>query len=321
MAKLNIGVIRGGVGPEYDVSLQTGGAVLRALPIEKYIPHDILITKDGVWHMNGFPVTMDKIARNLDVVFNGLHGPYGEDGGLQRDLEQFGMKYTGSSVFPSALAMNKLFAKEYFKKAGIKTPRGAVVRSDEDIDKAAVRIFQKIPAPYVVKPAASGSSVGVSVARAFEELTLAIAKAFEHSSSALVEEYIPGREVTCGVVDSAHGGAYALQPAEVMLSGGNEIFDYTGKYNGSTEEMCPARLSDMKRNEVQELAKKAHEVLGMRHYSRSDFIISPRGIYLLEVNSLPGLTEASLLPKELVASGVSMPEFVDHVITLALIKK
>jgi len=322
MPKLNVGVLRGGVSSEYDVSLKTGGSVLSAIPSDKYVPYDILIAKDGGWHMNGFPTSLEKISKTIDVVFNGLHGTYGEDGGVQRDLERFNIAYTGSAVFSSALAMNKVFSKEYFKKAGIKTPRGMIVREDEDVDRAAIVIFQKLSSPYIVKPFAGGSSIGVSAANTFEELVTAIHHALAYSQGALIEERISGREITCGVVDGQKPDSiYALAPIEVILPKQKELFDYSVKYGTDVDEVCPAHISENRQTEIKDLAMRAHKALGLRHYSRSDFIISPRGTYLLETNSLPGLAERSLLPKALKAADIAMPEFIDHVLTLALIKK
>ena len=316
-----VGIIRGGVSDEYDVSLQTGANVLRALPRTRFIPLDILITREGEWNINGYPASLEKIARSTDVIFNALHGTYGEDGGLQRDLETFGIPYTGSKVFASALAMNKYIAKKKFMESGLRVPRGLTVKDGGDISLQAISIFQSLPLPYVVKPIASGSSVGVSLVRKFDDLLSAITNTVARGSGALVEEYIHGREITCAVAEDTHGGVYALPPVEVILPATKELFDYDAKCDLQTEAICPAHLTEEETLRIQRTAIEAHKALGLAHYSRIDMVLSPRGLYVLEANSLPGLSDTSLMPKALTAYDISFPEFVEHVLDLALAGK
>jgi D-alanine-D-alanine ligase len=319
MTKIRVGVIRGGVGSEYDISLKTGSSVLKNIPQDKYSVADILITKDKQWHIGGFPTTLSKLANQVDVVFNALHGEYGEDGAVQRELEQFGIPYTGSGTFSSAVAMNKAIAKYYFKQYGMMTPQSSVVKSGDDIEEATLRIFRKMPGPYVVKPASSGSSVGVSLVDDFESLLNALKKTLEYNTMMIIEEYISGREITCGAIDGmASGEPYATLPVEIITPEESKFFNYEAKYSGDTLEVCPANLLSITTKKIQEHAVKAHKSLGMRHYSRSDFILSKRGLYILETNSLPGLTEESLLPKALKTAGLELPEFLDYVLALAL---
>ena len=322
MIKTRVGVIRGGMGSEYEVSLKTGSNVLKNIPHDNYSVFDVLITKDKQWHLNGFPITLAKLDSQVDVIFNALHGEYGEDGGVQRDLEQFGVPYTGSRTFSSATAMNKAIAKYYFKQEGMMIPQSAVIKNSEDIEESSLRVFRKIPGPYVVKPISSGSSVGVSIVNDFESLKDAVEKTLQSHTMALIEEYISGREITCGVIDGMVAGEpYATLPIEIITSEESQFFDYGAKYGGETLEVCPANLLSTTTKKIQEYAVKAHKSLGMRHYSRSDFILSKRGLYILETNSLPGLTEESLLPKALKTAGLEFPEFIDYVLTLALEKK
>src|SRR3989344_5306397 len=199
MSMIRVGVLRGGPSREYDVSLQTGQSVLAHLP-EHYKAHDILITKDGVWHWQGIPTTPDKVAGQVDVFFNALHGEYGEDGRLQNILDQLGAPYTGSGVFASAVGMNKALAKEVFRRQGIKTPLGLSFWRDE-AETAAEIIFAKLPPPWVVKPLDRGSSVGLTLARSYPALAAALVAAWEISPRGLVEEYIRGREGACGGFD------------------------------------------------------------------------------------------------------------------------
>lgn len=322
MSQIRVGILRGGLGHEYDVSLMTGTHVLRTIPRDKYEAYDVLIDKDGVWHINGFPVSLERVSHDLDVVFNALHGEHGEDGKIQQTLGSFGVPYTGSTPFPSAVGMNKALAKRYFTDAGIKTPYGMVVRRGDDIGNAALEAFRKIPPPYVVKPLSGGSSIGLSLTRTFDGLVAAIEYALKYGEAVLVEEYIKGREVTCGVIDGTeHGSAHATEPVEVVLPSGADVFNYDLKYGDAAKKIYPAALSDSERAILQALAVRAHRGIGMRHYSTADFIVSPRGIYILEINSLPGLTEKSLLPLSLQAHDLSLGEFIDHVLTLALSKK
>jgi D-alanine-D-alanine ligase len=314
MASVRVGVVRGGPSSEYEVSLKTGGAVLGALS-ERYQGHDILITRDGTWHYQGLPSSPD---RKVDVFFNALHGEYGEDGKLQSLLEHLGVPYTGSGTFASAVGMNKVMAKDIFRRAGLKVAHGVLVRRGEH-DDAARWVFNKVRPPWVVKPADRGSSVGLFLVKTFAGLTKALADAFGVSKNVLVEEFIPGRESTVGVVNHFRGhDTYALPPIEIRRPHGT-VWGYDDKYSGQIEELCPApSFTTQEKLQLENLAVRAHEALGLRHYSRSDFILSPRGIYILETNTLPGMTPTSLLPKALSAVGCNYPDFLDHVLTLAL---
>jgi len=322
MLRKKIAVLRGGPSSEYDVSLKTGAEILNNLSVDKYDLSDVCITREGDWYLKGRRITPAEILSQADLVFNAMHGQYGEDGKVQRILETFGVPYTGSQSIPSALAMNKMLAKREFKKGGIKVPIDIVLKRElfESVNNNLIaEIFRTFPIPAIVKPISSGSSVGIGLVRTALELQQAIEKAFEISDKILIEEYIPGREATCGVIDDFRGESiYTLLPIEIRPKSTNNFFDYEAKYSGESEEICPGNFTLEEKREIQELAKQAHQVLGLRHYSRSDFIISPRrGIYLLETNSLPGLTENSLLPKSLKAVGCSLTDFLEHLIQLA----
>jgi len=322
MALIRVGVIRGGIGHEYEVSLQTGASVLKHLPESKYQVKDILITKDGVWHLEGLPISPSKAASSVDVFFNALHGEFGEDGQLQRLLDGLMVPYTGSGHLGSHLGMNKHLAKDLLVKNGIKTPYGITIENKEhtySAEEIAHDAFKRIPPPWIVKPANGGSSVGVAVAYSFNDLVEAVRSCLKYSNMVMVEEYIKGGEATCGVVDKLRGeDIYPLFPIEIVKPNNKNFWDYQDKYSGETQEICPGRFSDEVKEKIKELAVKTHQVLNLKHYSRSDFIISPRGIYVLEVNTLPGLTENSLLPKAVKAVGLEYPHFLDHLIKLAL---
>lgn len=326
MHRLRVGVLRGGISPEYDISLKTGQAVLGALPQEKYTPVDMLITKNGEWHVSGRPVTLREGAQKIDVAWNALHGKYGEDGGVQRELESFQIPYTGSNALASALGMHKHFSREHFRRAGLRIAKGRWLSSNAlwfkdhgTISAVSLEIFRDITPPWIVKPVSGGSSVGIIIARSFPDLRDALIQVAEEGEDVLVEELIRGREATCSVIDNFRGEElYATLPTEIIPPEENEFFDYDAKYSGKSQEICPGNFSREESELLQELAKRAHKAISARHYSRSDFIVTPRGIYILEINTLPGLTDHSLLPKSLHAVGSSLPEFLDHVIGLTV---
>ncbi len=321
MNKIRVGVMRGGIGSEYDISLKTGGNVLASLSRDIYDPYDILIDSTGEWHLNGVPVIPAKLMQHIDVVFNALHGEFGEDGKVQRILDLLKIPYTGSTAIPSAIGMNKELSKKYFSAIGIKVPRGITVSRGEDVNDIVARVGAEIRGPYVVKPISGGSSIGLSLANDDRELISAIRNALAHADKALIEEYVRGREVTLGVIDSANGiGAYATPPLEILLPEG-KLFDYDQKYSNLSHPVGPARMSTSERSALESTALRAHMHLGARHYARYDFIMTDDGPCLLEVNTLPGLTLTSLLPKSLELHGMTMPEFLDYVIGLALHKK
>src|SRR3989344_5739588 len=194
MVKTRVGVLRGGPGHEYEVSLATGQSVLEHLPVA-YRGRDILIDRAGVWHLGGLPTAPGRVARQVDVFFNALHGEYGEDGKVQSELDQLGLPYTGSGMAPSALGMNKEMAKNLFRRAGLKVSPGRIVRRDESDDgaRAAREVFQMISPPWVVKPNDRGSSVGLFFARSITDLAQAITDGWTISPTLLVEHYLRGR--------------------------------------------------------------------------------------------------------------------------------
>ena len=318
--------MRGGPNSEYEVSLATGGSVLAALRgklADKYRAYDILIDKSGRWHIDGMPADQYDIAHRFDVIFNALHGSYGEDGKVQQILEAHGIKFTGSDSLASAVGMNKNLSKNVFKNNGLKTPVGKEIDSSrikESAEEMVHELFRTFPMPAVVKPMSAGSSVGVSIVRTKAELVPALREAAKHGDSVLIEEYVPGIEATVAVIEGFRGQELYVLPV-IEIRPKKKFFDYQAKYAGQSEEIVPAGFSSKVKEELSALAQKAHRALGLRHYSRSDFIISPRrGIYILEINTLPGLTEQSLVPKALRSVGSDTHELVDHLINLALRK-
>ena len=309
--KIRVAVLRGGPSSEYDVSLKTGESVLKHLPASKYEGIDVFISKNGTWHVGGIEKSPAEALKHADVAFVALHGQFGEDGKVQRILEHLGVPFTGSKSFHSAVAMNKNLAKKGLKNlAGkVKMPAHKVFTREEVAAKGAHVIFREIPHPSVVKPLSAGSSVGMTVVRDFFALEQALVKALEHSDSVIIEELIEGREASCGVLDHFRGEKqYAFLPVEMV----------THPVNYQVSPVSPGNFDEGTKHALQDVAQAVHTALGLRHYSHSDFIIHPkRGIYFLEVNSLPSLTPELSLSKSIHAVGSSLPEFLDHVITLA----
>lgn len=311
-------VLRGGPSREHEVSLKTGHSIVTNLPRERYTVRDIYIDKAGVWHEKGIPTTPDRALLSTDVVVLGLHGEYGEDGEVQRLLEKYGVPYTGSDSFSSYIAMHKVMAKEKVKEVGLLTPRYKLIEQGMDVSAVAADIVRTFAQPVVVKPVRWGSSVGVSIVSGYVPLVEAVEQLLkEDAQGVLVEERIRGTEATVGVVEGLRGESLYALPVVEIVPEKHDFFSYDAKYSGQTREICPGNFAKETAVALAELAQKAHQTLGLRHYSRSDFIVSSKGIYYLETNTLPGLTTESLLPKSLAAVGVGFPEFLSHLVEMA----
>ncbi|MCX6731886.1 MAG: hypothetical protein NTX55_02795 [Candidatus Parcubacteria bacterium] len=276
---IRVGVLRNDLSPEYEIS--------RYLP-EKYSGQDILLTPKGEWIFNNQFSYPEKIFRQIDVVFNTLYG-------CQKILEHFNIPYTGSGVFASALGMNKILSRDIFVKAGLNVPK-AIIIDGEDADSGR-KIFNLMSPPWVI---------GNFIIYKFDDLMKVLE--FQEGPRIVVEEYIRGREAACGVIENFRGQEhYSLPVTEII----------------SSREICPGNFDQETKNKIEEITRIAHQVLGCRHYSRQDFRISDRAgergkIYILEANTLPGLTKESLVPKALETIGSSYSEFLDHLIGLAL---
>lgn len=319
--KSRIAVLRGGPSEEYDVSLETGKGVLVALSKKPYTVEDIIISKNGEWLKHGVVKNPKDALAATDVVFIALHGAYGEDGTVQRLLENLSIPYTGSRPYPSAIAMNKLLTKEHLKESGIKmAPHMRVTRdSASNIARIVHTIVDLFGPEYVVKPIASGSSIGIEMANSPSTLAAALEKLFVNYDDILVEKRIRGREATCGVLENFRGErVYRLPTIEIVPPAHTDYFAADVKYTGETEEICPGRFSSEEKKKLEEFAERVHTALGLSQYSRSDFILVDGDIFFLEVNTLAGLTENSLVPKSLAAVGCSYEDFIEHLLTDAL---
>jgi D-alanine-D-alanine ligase len=305
-----LALIRGGKSAEREVSLASGREVLLHLDPKRY---DVRVYD---------PLTdLAKLvsdAPGIDVAFPVLHGLYGEDGSLQGFLTLLGIPFVGSGILASARAMDKNVAKRIFRAADLPVAKDVVFRRGDDED-CVERSLSVLDLPVVVKPSNQGSSFGLSVAKTRGELESALAKARAYSGDLMVEEYLKGREFTVAVI--GNNDPEALPPIEIIPGEGHGFFDYGAKYEpGECRELCPADLPPEETELVKDLALKAHEAMGCRGLSRTDFILSDGVFRLLELNTLPGMTSGSLIPKAAKARGLSFPALLDRLIELALEK-
>ncbi len=290
----HVAVLKGGWSAEREVSLNSGAACAKALREVGYKVTEVDVTPQ---------IATDLAKIKPDVVFNALHGTFGEDGCMQGVLEMLKIPYTHSGVLASALAMDKPMAKRIFEAAGLRCPKGVTLLLDQLVKKDPMK------RPFVVKPADEGSSVGVYIVLESDKRPLTeIMTGADNNTRYLVEEYIAGREITVAVLNNKSLGVTEIRP----LSG---FYDYTNKYtDGKTEHLCPAPLPKNKYDEVMELALKAHQVIGCRGLSRSDFRYDDtKGdgtFYLLEINTQPGMTALSLSPEIAAHVGISFNELV-----------
>jgi D-alanine-D-alanine ligase len=314
-----VGVLRGGPSREHEVSLKTGHAILTNLPEDRFTVRDFYIDRKGLWHERGRPTSPDRVLPQVDVVVVGLHGEFGEDGEVQKLLERYGVPYTGSDSFSSYLAMHKVLTKEKAREHGLLTPKYRFVEESADVEAEAMEIVRSFHQPVAVKPLRWGSSAGVSMVGGYQPVKDAIESLLaEGSGGVLVEEYIKGTEATLGVVEGLRGEELYSLPAIEIIPPQSDFFSYDAKYSGQSLEIVPARFQRHYHEELARQARLMHKELGLRHYSRSDFIISPKGVYFLETNTLPALTDESLLPKSLQAIGVTLSDFLSHLVDLAL---
>lgn len=322
MSKTRLSILRGGPSAENAVSMKTGRSLIETLK-EKYTITDVIVDRQGKWFVNGIERTPMEVARHTDIFFNALHGEYGEDGKVQQILETLNIPFTGPKTLAAALSMNKHQAKDLFKQFGLKTPIHKVIYKDRPVDDIAFDLYKNFVMPVIIKPVNSGSSIGVSVARNLQSLQETLANLFSQYERLLVEEFIEGRQGTVVVIDDFRNEpCYACSPVEICLPNGVCFLDYDSKYNSERVDVAPGNFSQEEKELLTSMAKKAHAGLGLRHYSRSDFIVHPRrGVYILEINSLPDISRDSVFAKSLEPIGANYEDIVDHIINLALRNK
>jgi len=351
--RMNVAVLMGGPTPEHEVSIQTGRIVANALDRSRYNVKPVEITRSGEWRIpagylpaDGPPLPLEPGSRvdmvpeealpparassslacaadgPVDVVFIAMHGPYGEDGTVQGMLEVLGIPYTGSGVLASALAMHKVRTGQVLRHYGLVMPACCCLsrgRFQQDPSSCVAQALGRPGVPCVVKPVSQGSSVATTICHAREELAAALELAFQVDTEVMVEECIEGTELTCGVVERPDGTGNLALPLIEIVPKTSAFFDYEAKYTpGATDEICPARVPDDVAAEVQRQSLTAHETLGCSGFSRSDFILRDGRLYFLEINTIPGMTQTSLLPQAAAKAGVGFPTLLDNAIQCAL---
>lgn len=336
--KLNVVVLMGGPSQEHEVSLNTGKMVTAALDKKKYDIKPIIITKEGNWLLpkdsirllaeknenlsikdsglikkGGSFIDEIKSRKGVDVVFLALHGTYGEDGAIQGLLELAEIPYTGSGILASALGMDKEMTKKILKREKIPTPNHVIFAKNNHVS------LKKVKFPCVVKPVAQGSSVGVSIVKGPGQLKKAIKNALFFGPHVMIEDFIEGREITAAVIGNQKPRALPLIEIKPKLS---SFYDYESKYaDGGSEHICPAQIPSAVAKRIQDLALRVHATLGCRGATRTDFILHGSQPYVLEINTLPGMTSVSLAPQAAEAAGIKFPAFLDKLIELALEKE
>ena len=307
MTKLSIALLSGGISSERDVSIASGNQVYEVLDRDKYE----VIRYDPKTDLPKLVAD----AGNIDAALIILHGPYGEDGTVQGLLDLLGIPYQGSGVLGSAVGMNKLVSKQLYKNAGIPVAPDMTFKSIDMIETRAV--VDQLGMPLVIKPVTSGSSIGLSIVKSEDALNDALEKAFAEDHEVMIEAYIKGVELTGGVL--GNDDLLALPIIEIIPGKEFEFFDYAAKYTpGATQEICPARIDEATTQKAQSYAKMAHRALCCKGYSRTDMILADGELYVLETNTIPGMTPTSLLPQAAQAAGIDFSRLLDKLIELSL---
>ncbi|MEW6535283.1 MAG: D-alanine--D-alanine ligase [Candidatus Auribacterota bacterium] len=343
--KRHVGVLMGGPSREYDISLKSGGMILNHIDRSKYDVTPVVVRRDGSWSIYCsdcrvpdtdirawlectpgivLPEALERIANSgISVFVNVMHGAFGEDGTVQAILDALGISYTGSGVLASSLAMDKIAYGYVLKGAGIRMAQSVVVPSlPESVQKLGDEIGVRIGYPCVLKTPSSGSSIGVQLCPDRQSFDLIFEDLFTYDGKLLIEKYIPGREFTCAVLGNAYSqDVTVLNPIEIVTQ--NAFFDFDAKYSdGKAQEITDPDIPDSLRSEIMKIGVAVHNLIGCDGISRTDMIADASGIvYVLETNTLPGMTAQSLVPRAACAAGYTLPGFIDTLIGFALNKK
>jgi len=322
--KKNIAIVMGGFSSEVNISLTSGSVVYKHLDKEKFTSFRVHILKEK-WvaldaqenkyliDKNNFSFLMDGKSIIFDCVFNAIHGNPGENGVLLAYFDLVGIKHTSAPYYQMALTFNKRDTLSVVKEYGVKTAisvylnKGDVIHTDE--------IIAKVGLPCFIKPNNAGSSYGISKAYSKEEILIGIEVAYKEDSAILIESFLDGTEVSVGVIE--YKGETKVLPITEIVSE-NDFFDYQAKYEGKSHEITPARISSEEQLKVETIAKKVYKVLNMSGFSRSEYILVNGEPHFLEINTVPGLTEASILPQQAQAAGISLAELFESAIEAAL---
>ena len=321
----NIAIIMGGYSSEYKISLISGNVVYQFLDKTKYNAFRIHIFKEKWVYVddndtefpidkNDFSVTVSGNKTTFDCVFNAIHGTPGEDGLMQAYFELLNIAQTSCDYYQAALTFNKRDLLSVLKPYGIKTATSYYLNKGDKINED--EIVAKVGLPCFVKPNKAGSSFGISKVKTAAELPIAIELAYQEDNEIIIESFLDGTEVSVGVIN--YNGKVIVLPITEIVSE-NDFFDYEAKYLGKSQEITPARISDEMTLKVSEIAKRVYEVLKMKGFSRSEFIIVEGEPFMLEMNTIPGLTTESLIPQQAKAAGISLEDLFTNAIELALV--
>ena len=328
MSKKNIAVVMGGYSDEYKVSLKSGQLIFDSLDRDLYNVYKVVILKEEWYFVDDrgeksplnkadFSVSLSSGFKvKFDVCFNIIHGRPGENGELQAYWNTIGQKYTGCDFYQSALTFNKKDTLAVLSKYGIPSAKSIYLRLGEAVDEN--KIVEELGLPLFVKPNQSGSSLGITKVKVQSELKEALKFAFAEDEEILIESFLDGMEVSVGVVDF-NNETVVLGITEIVPD--KEFFDYEAKYEGASEEITPARIDDETRKRVEDISKRAYEALGMSGFSRSEFIIMNGIPYMLEMNTNPGFSPASILPQQAKIYGISIMDLCGNEVEKALAKK
>lgn len=319
----NIAIVMGGYSSEAEISLKSGEVVYNSLDTSKYALFKVYILKEK-WvvlkndleyqiNKNDFSFLLDNQHIHFDCVFNAIHGDPGENGTLIAYFDMLGIKHTSAPFYQMALTFNKRDTLSVVKEYGIPTAISFYMHQRDDI--VTDTIIKKVGLPCFVKPNRAGSSFGVSKVYKEENLKNAIEKAYEEDEEIIIESFLDGKEVSVGVIEY-HNELIVLPITEIVSE--NDFFDYEAKYMGKSKEITPARISQAEKELVEKQAKKIYQILNMKGFSRSEFIIVNGVPYFLEINTVPGMTEESLLPQQAKVASISLSELFDNAIQLAL---
>lgn len=319
--KKNVAVTSGGTSHEYVVSMKSATTIIESIDRSRFNPYQVVISKDGWYaHFNGqqylinkdnFSFTLDGQEITFDFVYNTIHGTPGEDGKIQGYLDLLGIPYSGCDVISSSITFNKNLCKRIAASYGFTTPQSVMLNQQMKYDIK--QLIEELRFPCFVKPNNGGSSFGASKVDEAGQLEAAIHLAFEHDKEVLIEEYIKGTEVTCGVF-LENGKARALPITEIVSK--NAFFDYKAKYEGDSEEITPARLSAEQTAECQSLTEKIYTLLNCRGLVRIDYLMREGVFYFIEANTTPGFSRESIIPQQIRAAGLDIGEVVNQQITL-----
>jgi D-alanine-D-alanine ligase len=316
--KKNIAVTCGGTSSEYVVSMKSVVTILESIDRQRFEPYQVIISPEGWYalhHEQKIPINKDNFSFRsggqeirFDFVYNTIHGTPGEDGKIQGYLDLMGIPYSGCDVITSAVTFKKNICKRVVASYGITTPQSVMLNRQMSYDME--ELITELSFPSFVKPNSGGSSFGASKVDEGSALEAAINLAFEHDSEVLIEEYIQGQEITCGVFQDNQGQARALPITEIVSK--NAFFDYKAKYEGDSEEITPARISEELTDTCQRLTERIYTLLGCRGLARIDFMIMDGVPYFIEVNTTPGFSRESIIPQQIRAAGLELEDIVNQ---------